>query len=188
MSCPRPTESDIVDYIFNRKKIKALILLPAMQNKTNFISPREFVYSASITPSQLQSELVQAYIETEYKVNTGTPFTLRIGEFCEPCAKLCAQSGMTSAAFITPENPLGEKLTSRQNDKRWLAMEKDLSSRGFAFEMGVGQHPHNNWPEERSFLIWDLSVNAAIQLGSEYQQNAIVYLDDQFISSLILLR
>jgi hypothetical protein len=127
------------------------------------------VYSASITPSQLQSELVQAYIETEYKIKTCTPFTMQIGEFCEPCAKLYSQSGMTSAAFITPENPLGEKLTTRQNDKRWLNIDKDLSSRGFAFETGVRQHPLNNWPEGRSFLIWDLSVAAAIQLGSEYQ-------------------
>ncbi len=174
--------------MFDRYKIKVLIPLPAMQNKFNIISPREFVYSASIAPSQLQDELLQAYVGTEYKVKTGTPFTLRIGEFCEPCAKMCAQSGMTSAAFITPENPLGEKLTSRQNDKRWLNMENALNAKGFKFEMGIGQHPHNNWPEERSFLIWDLSIDVAIQLGSEYQQNAIVYLDDRFIPSLILLR
>jgi hypothetical protein len=112
-----------------------------MQNKSNFISPREFVYSVSIAPCQLQSELVQAYIEKEYKVKTGTAFTLRIGEFCEPCANLCAQQGFTSAAFITPENPLGEKLTSRQNDKRWLDMEKPLMPKASGLKWVLGNTP-----------------------------------------------
>lgn len=152
------------------------------------ISPREFVYSASIAPSQLQEQVIQAYLETEYQVKTGTPFTLRIGEFCEPCAKLCARFGFTSAAFITPENPLSQELTPRQNDERWLNMEKALSAKGYEIEIGVGRHPYNNWPEERSFLIWDLSVETAIQLGNVYQQNAIVYMDDQFIPCLILLK
>ena len=109
-----------------------------MQNKSNLISPREFVYSATNCPTQLPVGLLEAYVETKYKVKTGTPFTLRIGEFCEPCAKLCAQSGFTSAAFITPENPLSQELTPRQNDERWLAMEKALSAKGYEFEMGVG--------------------------------------------------
>jgi hypothetical protein len=112
-----------------------------MQNRSNMISPREFVYSASIAPSQLQEELIQAYLETEYQVKTGTPFTLQIGEFCEPCAKLCARFGFTSAAFITPENPLSQELTPRQNDERWLNMQKALSAKSYEIEMGVGRHP-----------------------------------------------
>ena len=53
---------------------------------------------------------------------------------------------------------------------------------------GTGFDPRGTWPEERSFLVLGLDLEASRALGREFKQNAIVWSGSDAIPRLILLR
>ncbi len=65
---------------------------------------------------------------------------------------------------------------------------EELRLRSLLFIEGVGQHPSNRWPPEPSFLVLDLSLEAAKALGSRHEQNAIVWCGADATPLLVLLR
>jgi hypothetical protein len=83
---------------------------------------------------------------------------------------------------ITPIKPA---LTSEYLQKQ---LEDEIKIRGLNFIPGEGKHPISDWPGESSFLIFDLSLESSKTLGRKFNQNAIVWCDQDAIPQLILLR
>lgn len=48
--------------------------------------------------------------------------------------------------------------------------------------------PSEIWPAEKSFFVLSLDLNASKSLGRQFNQNAIVWISNDAIPRLILLR
>jgi hypothetical protein len=129
-----------------------------------------------------------AYEETEYRVHAEPPFTLRIGQVCPELLQEYKTRKVSCCAFLTACNPFSQALTDEQNAERQQALAKALRSRSLTFLEGLGQHPTNGWKGEASFLVFDLSLEAAKALGRSFEQNAVVWVGPEGNPDLILLR
>jgi hypothetical protein len=138
--------------------------------------------------SEIDASTIQAYRDTDYRVEGGHPFTLRIGARCAPLTALHATAGVQSSAFITAWNPFSQSLDDTANAQRQSALAAQLRHRGLAYLEGIGQHPDGQWPGERSFLVLGIEREAAKVLGQEHGQNAIVFCGESAIPELVLLR
>ena len=144
--------------------------------------PADFGHAA-IDPAVLL-----AYSETEYGVDGPCSFVLRIGQPSEELARVQSEHEVSCSAYITACNPRSARLSDADNHQRQLALAAELTRRGLYFLPGVGQHPTNGWPGEPSYLVFGLSLEEAMALGGEWEQNAIVWAGEDAVPQLILLR
>jgi len=93
---------------------------------------------------------------------------LNVGIASPALAALHKASRVTTSAYITACNPRSQPLALAINIERQAALAQELKSRGLTFIDGVGQHPTaKEWPGEASFLVLDLSLEAAKVLGAQ---------------------
>lgn len=138
--------------------------------------------------SKLNTSLIDAYLETEYRITQGSHFALQADMFSSELASLYKSSEVSCAAFITACNPLSQQLNDTENAMRQAEVAAELGRRGLAFLEGVGQHRSGDWPGEPSFLVLGLALEAAKSLSKTYEQNAIVWCGPDAVPKLILLR
>jgi len=138
--------------------------------------------------TQVDHDIIQAYLETDYHVYGDCPFTLNIGKACAELSALHKTYHSSGSAFITAENPFSRPLDPVLNWERHISLARELAARGFPFIDGTGKHPSNLWPGEASFLVFGLTLEEARDLGRHYGQNAIVWNGAGAVPELILLR
>ncbi len=138
--------------------------------------------------STIDRDTIQAYVETEYRAHGDTPMTLRIGEANAALAVSQKARGVGSSAFISACNPYSHEIGEKVNADRHLQLARELRQRSLTFIQGIGQHPSNQWPGEPSFLVFGLSLDAAAALGSQFEQNALVWCGRDAVPDLVLLR
>jgi hypothetical protein len=143
-----------------------------------------FLFSESVIPK----DLIQAYMETEFRVLEGLPFTLRVGSASSELLVAHKRHRVECSAFLTACNPFSQELTDEANGERQKALAEELASRSLEYVDGVGQHPSNQWPGEPSYLVFGLTLEAAKTLGIRLEQNAIVWSGSDGTPQLILLR
>jgi hypothetical protein len=138
--------------------------------------------------SLISPETIQAYRETEFRVDSDTPLTLRIAEPNDGLFGLFKANRSDTCAFVTACNPLGQLLGESENAHLQDQLAHELRFRSLSFIPGEGKHPVGDWPGEPSFLIFGLSLEAARSLGKRFEQNAIVWCGPDAIPQLVLLR
>lgn len=144
-------------------------------------------------PTALPLPLVQAYLETEYRVAVSPefgvimPFVLRVGQPSEPLQQLLNDTGAQGAAFVTAFNPYSEESSAEENSARQDQLLTTLRQHEVKFLRGQGQHPSNNWPPEPSVLALDLPLDATKRLGMRFQQNALLWCGTDAVPHLVLL-
>lgn len=141
-----------------------------------------------INSSVISSETIQAYRETEFRVFSEASFVLKIFEKCEDLMGLYKKHRSETSAFITACNPLGGLLSNEKNSDLQKQLEEEIQFRGLTCIAGEGKHPVGDWPGEPSYLVFDLSLEAAKTLGRKFNQNAIVWCGPDAVPQLILLR
>jgi hypothetical protein len=92
------------------------------------------------------------------------------------------------SAFITACNPLGTIVDAAVNAQRQAALAQELTLQGRRPFPGIGQHPTGDWPGEPSYWVPGLIREAAQNLGTRFQQNAIIWAGSDAVPELILLR
>lgn len=130
----------------------------------------------------------QAYLETEYHVHGDPAFTLRVGQASPELLDAHKRQRTKCSAFLTAHNPFSELLDEGTNAARQADLARELTHRSLVFHGGMGRHPSNDWPGEESFLVFDLSLEAAKTLCVRFQQNAFVWSGADAVPQLILLR
>jgi hypothetical protein len=138
--------------------------------------------------SSIAPETIQAYRETDYRVFSDIPVTLRIAERNEALLGLYKTNRCDSGAFVTACNPLGQQFSEAENTRLQDQLEHELGFRSLNFIAGEGKHPVGDWPGEPSFLVFGLSLEAAKTLGRKLEQNAIVWCGNDAVPQLVLLR
>ena len=138
--------------------------------------------------SKIGDETIQAYRDTEYRVEGDAPFVLRVGCVSQELLRHYARLGLHSCAFITACNPFSIPLGEEENALRDRNLVHLLSARGYRSLVGVGQHPSNGWPGEQSRLVWGIARGQASEIAREFQQNAFIWVAEDAVPELILLR
>lgn len=138
--------------------------------------------------SSLDPDLIQAYQETDYRVDSTTPFIMKVGMASQPLRQLYTHYRSDCAAYITACNHFGRSLSDAENTARQAAFSSELTGRGLEFISGVGLDSKGEWPGEASFLVMGLSLEATRALASKYEQNAVVWCGKDAVVQLVLLQ
>jgi len=135
----------------------------------------------------ISTDLLNAYLETNYHVSGQPGFVLKIDQSSEQLLNAYQRLDVKSAAFITAYNPFSKQLSPTENWDRHTKLVQEMESRKLAFVDGIGQHPSNNWPGEPSILVFGIDRATAEALGRQFEQNAIVYCNHRAIPELLTL-
>jgi len=135
--------------------------------------------------SGVSEDLIDAYIATNFNVHTNPPFTLKIGDASRQIRNLFEEHKCRTAAYVTAWNPYGKALSNDENKERNKALKSSLSDKYRVYE-GLGTDPLDEWPGEESFLILGINRQNAMNLGTEFEQNAVVFIEDG-VPELIML-
>ena len=138
--------------------------------------------------SVIDRVLIQAFLETDYRVDAPTAMALRVGVANPMLADLHKARRVESSAFITACNPFSQAFDEMANVERQETLARELRQKGLTFFEGIGQHPSNKWPGGPSFLALALSLEAAKALGTRHEQNAIIWCGADAVPALVLLR
>ena len=142
-----------------------------------------------MSASKVPIELIAAYMRTRYRALTPEgEIVLRIGEPSDAITQLIRAAGAKGAAFITAENPFSEQLSASENYVRQKCLRDDLALLGATAFEGEGQGDDPAWPAETSYLAVGITYDEARDLGTKYQQNAIVWIDATGTPELLMLR
>jgi len=121
-------------------------------------------------------ELLAAYQATAYVVHFDDhDYTIRVGDDCTELDDLMIQHEVGTWTFITAYNPLSEKLSAKENEKRNEKLAAELALRDLEIYPATSRADSGEWPEERSFLVLGLNLEEASRLGFEHGQHAIVF-------------
>ena len=137
---------------------------------------------------QIPQSLITAYLQTEYHVFGEPPFILKVGVASKPLMKLYKQTQTDCGVFITAWNPHSGIVEASINHEKQAELATELSQNGLMFINGIGKHPQGGWPEEPSFFVPGMPLEASNTLGIKYQQNAVIWCGPDSIPELILLR
>jgi len=136
---------------------------------------------------QISQTLINAYLQTDYHVLGESPFVLKVGIASKPLMKLYKQTQTDCGVFITAYNPYSRNVEASVNQEKQAELVNELSQHSLVLIDGVGRHPQGGWPEEPSFFIPGLSLEASKMLGKKYQQNAVIWCGSNSIPELLLL-
>lgn len=139
--------------------------------------------------SEISTDLIATYRTADYRVECGiAAFTLHIDQYSEPLARLFAASAHQCAVFITACNPCSQPQSLEVNRAVQTRLRDELSCLTDQVIVGTGSDPAGAWPVEESFLALGVDLAAAMVLGRQFGQNAIVWVGADAIPRLILLR
>lgn len=136
---------------------------------------------------EIPKTTIDAYLDTDYCILGESPFVLRVGVASEELTKLYKQTRTNCGVFITAWNPRSKKTPAATNKAKQAELSKELGQRSLTFFDGIGKHPSGKWPEEPSFFVPGLSLEAAKALGRKYEQSAVVWCGIDAIPELVLL-
>ncbi len=123
-----------------------------------------------------KSTLWRAYEQTQFYVRESTPeLCIRIGSHHEQLDEILLEHRCDVWSYITASNPASELLSDDENRSRNRELAAHLKSQNLVFYRGEGVGSDSTWPAETSFLILGINRDAAMQLGRQFGQNAIVY-------------
>ena len=122
-----------------------------------------------------KNDLWRAYEQTHFYVRECTPeLCIRIGSHHDQLDQMLRDHQCGAWSYITASNPASEPLSDDENRSRNRELEALLKSQDLVFYRGEGIGSDSTWPAETSFLILGISREAAMQLGRQFGQNAIV--------------
>ncbi len=121
------------------------------------------------------TKIERAYRNTTYLVDhpEGT-FGILLGEPCLRLDALLAAHGVSCWAYVTAWNPRSEPMPAELNAARHADLLACVSQSGYSVLPGHGQPDCGDWVAEESLLILGMAEAAALALGAQFGQRAIV--------------
>ncbi len=141
-----------------------------------------------LSASAISPQLVAAYNSTNYRVLGQEPFDLRIGQASDPLLGLYEEYRCASAALITAWNPFSVAASNSDNAAAEARLERELVGRSIPFIKAIGEDTSGGWPSETGVLALGITMDVAKTIGNDFRQNAIVWIAEDGVSQLIILR
>ena len=142
-----------------------------------------------LVDTEIASDKIAAYRATQYRVGTGPEaFTLRVDKKSGPLQQLYDSTAQSCGLFITAFNPFGREQSVEVNAVAHFRLGDCLRALSPHVVEGAGADPVGAWPEEISFFAIGIDESTARQLGSRFDQDAVVWAGADAIPRLLLLR
>jgi hypothetical protein len=138
--------------------------------------------------AELDPDLVQAYRDAAYEIHAETDIRLKVSKYSHPLEDLHMKYQCTTSALITACNPRSQILSAAENETRMLALSEAVEKLGYRYLPALGRDPTGNWPDEPSLWIARLTKNEAKDLADAFQQNGFLWMEEDAIPRLRLLR
>ena len=143
-----------------------------------------------VMSKELSKELLDAYRNAVYQIfkeKEKEIITLTVGSKSEELIRLIINQNVISATFITAFNPKSVILSEEENASRNEELRKDIANLKLQYFEGVGFDATNtDWLPEKHFLILGLDRDHSINLAKKYDQNAILYIENDGYVELLL--
>lgn len=136
----------------------------------------------------LTADLLRAYHETHYVVNTLPSLVLRVGQFSPELQRLHRTWGVCCSAYLTACNPRSQPMSAARNTALMAQLRRRMDGLGLTALPGIGHHPQGGWPGEESLLVLGLERLAARSLAADFDQNGLLWSDIHAVPRLLLLR
>ncbi|WOH38010.1 DUF3293 domain-containing protein [Thalassotalea fonticola] len=134
----------------------------------------------------MDKNLQQAYLNTDYIIDDELGFwQINIGDTDRPLSRYLNTFENPTAAFITAYNPMSKRLKEGQNKQRLQQLQQAVGKLGLASCKGYGLSQQNDWPQEHSLLITNITKQQASQLAKDFQQAAYVWINEHGLVSLV---
>ena len=148
-----------------------------------------FFVDGTTRASEIDPQKIRAYLATHYRVgHTDDCPVLCIGAICTELGPLFTAHKVDCAGFLTAYNPRGTQQSDLKNEASHRLLHAQLSALGLTLIEGSGSEPGTNWPAERSYFVLGLTREAAREFGRAFDQDAIVWVGDDLVPQLVLLR
>ena len=139
--------------------------------------------------TDIPQDKIDAYLATDYIARSaGGTFTMRIGTFSPDVKAIYERQGWTCCLFITAFNPLGREQSVAENELAHAELGRELRTLSLNVSEGEGTDPTLNWDPEKSFLAYGIDEQKSRELGTKYRQDAVVWVGDDAVPRLLLLR
>jgi hypothetical protein len=139
--------------------------------------------------SKIEKDKIIAYQNTIYMINSDVEkIAFKIGFHSNELKNLFFFKKQTCALFITRFNPYGEMQKSEENTICNQKLFSDLKEKTKLVYNGQGADPAGEWPPEDSFLALGINLELSKELGRKYFQDAIVWIGEDAVPELVLLR
>lgn len=135
-----------------------------------------------------KSKLVEAYCATTFSAQLPDgEIGIRIGQRHPRLDALLKERGFGTWAYITASNPGSVNQPPDKNDKHNAELVRHLELKGYRFFLGEGRPDEPGWDPEASVLVIGIGHEAAIRLGQDLNQNAIVIGQQDGMAELVWL-
>lgn len=139
--------------------------------------------------STISNQLIASYAHADYRIGTATKcITLKIDQYSEPLAHFLATSNQSCAAIVSAFNPCSQLVSDAENIATHESLRNFLACHSYQGIESLHTDPAGVWPAEKSFFIPGIDIYSAKSLGQQFSQNAIVWIDNDAIPRLLLLR
>jgi hypothetical protein len=142
-----------------------------------------------VSKTRISADKIRAYEATDYRLgHSNDDIILNIGKYEPRLLELFRENGVSCGAFLTAYNPQGAQQSDAANDLAHAKLAQDLTDLGLGMIEGSGSEEGTDWPSERSYFALGLSLEGASKIGTEADQDAIVWVGADAVPQLILLR
>ena len=139
--------------------------------------------------TQIHPDKVRAFLATDYRLgHTSQDIVLTIGQRSERLAALFDAKGVDCGAFLTAYNPQSTIQPDAINDRAHAELAAKLQELGLQAIEGSGSEEGTDWPSEKSYFALGLALEPAKDIGTHFDQDAIVWVGADAVPQLILLR
>lgn len=139
--------------------------------------------------SVIDKKLIASYSQTQYWVSIRCEkIEVFIDHYSERIKSLITQFEASCAAIVTAYNPYSQLKNENENRHANELLRNFLTRNSCRFLESLNIDPTQTWPPEESFFVFDLELHLAQNVGRQFGQNAIVWVDHGAIARLILLR
>ena len=139
--------------------------------------------------TMIHPDKVRAFLATDYRLgHTSQDIVLTIGQRSERLAALFDAKGVDCGAFLTAYNPQSTIQPDAINDRAHAELAAKLQELGLQAIEGSGSEEGTDWPSEKSYFALGLALEPAKDIGTHFDQDAIVWVGADAVPQLILLR
>ena len=139
--------------------------------------------------TQIHPDKVRAFLATDYRLgHTDQDIVLTIGKHSERLAALFADNGVICGAFLTAYNPRSTVQSDKANHQGHAELASKLQELVLQAIEGSGSEKGTKWPAEKSYFAFGLALEPARAIGTQFDQDAIVWVGKQAVPELVLLR
>ena len=157
------------------------------EDATKEVGPR--IQWTKMPDTQISDDKKDAYMSADYVVCAGSRrFSMRVNEYSPDLKALLREKKQIWGAFLTAHNPHGELRDKDTNEAANARLRQHLEALGLVIFEGEGVDPEGEWAPEPSFLVLGIDMMTACKIGEQVQQDAIIWIDDDAVPELLLLR